>query len=215
MADILDSDPQVQRRLEEVTLGPAPSPGRKTKITQQMIRERLLAQGINLTEIEFTGKSMLLLQSSEEAPAKPAPVPSAAVARTTAFRHSSNPTARRKAEEIVQAAFQQHYHHAESKTSPLTLSVEIADEDLDAILRSSPQSLQFSEQGLRRGGPQTLTAHVTEATGNRREIRMQVWLNDMPQIMTVKYTVPKGKVLEESDLVRMPAKHGQTGGRNS
>ncbi len=212
VADILDSDPQIQRRLENITLGPAPLPGRKVKITQQLIRERMLAHGVNLTEMEFTGQAMLVLENTLSTKPMPAAAQTPAVFPAVAARPvNANATSRRRAEGIVQAAFHRHYHTSEMDAGSLTLEVDIADLDVDFLLRSDPQALQFAEKGLRRGGPQPLTALVSDAKGNRREVRMQAWLNDTPQILTVKHTVPKGKVLEENDLVRAPAKPGQAG----
>jgi flagella basal body P-ring formation protein FlgA len=218
VAEISDADPLVQRQLQAVTLGPVPPAGRKVRLTQQTIRERLLAHGVNLTEIEFTGQSVVLIETPAEPrslstpAASPPNVVPPAVARPIPVRPLPVSSGMRsKAERIVQSAFHRQYHAAANDVGPLSLVVDIPDEDVPYLLRAEPHHLRFVEAGLEWGGPQTLTLRIAETEGATRVVRLQAWLNETPQIVTVKHTVPKGQVLKESDLTRIPADAGVTG----
>ncbi len=213
LAQVDDANPQVQRQLEAVSLGPAPAPGRKLRITQQMIRQRLLAQGINLSEIEFTGQSVVVIEGPAESKSEQkSPSPTRSTAKPIAVRPLPvSPSLRKKADDVLQQAFHRQYHSAGSSVGPLKLTVEIPDDDIPSLLEVKPQRVRFVEPGLEWGGPQTLTAQFSQDDGTTRVVRVQAWLNETPHILTVKHTVPKGKVLKESDLDLVAAKHGESG----
>lgn len=212
VADVDDADPKEQMQLEAVTLGPAPAPGKKLRFTQQAIRQRLLAHGVNLTEIEFTGQSVVMIESPGEAKAtsaartassapKPIPVKPFAIAS-----HQ-----RKKAEQTIHQAFHRHYKLSSSDIGSLNLVVEIPDHDLPTLVNVDADIVRFVEPGLTWGGPQTLTAQFPRSDGSTQVVRMQAWLNEAPQILAVKHTVRKGEILKESDLIHTPAKTGETG----
>lgn len=215
VASVLDADPETERQLSGVSLGPAPAPGRKTRITQQTIRERLLAHGMNLTEIEFTGQGVVLVETPAEpkTPSSPAAASSrASAAKPVAVRpFYVSPALRKKAEEVLQTAFHRQYHAATSDVGPLKLTVTIPDDDVPHLVRVEPHQVRFVETGLEWGGPQRLTAQVIEPEGATRVIRLEAWLNESPQILTVKHTVSKGQILQEGDVAVMPAKGTETG----
>lgn len=212
VADVDDADPKEQMQLEAVSLGPAPAPGKKLRVTQQAIRQRLLSHGVNLTEIEFTGQSVVMVESPDEAktpqilktsaPAlKPVPV--------RPFAISSHQ--RKKAEQTIHQAFHRHYKLSSSDIGSLNLVVEIPDHDLPTLVNVDADIVRFVEPGLTYGGPQTLTAQFPRTDGSTQIVRMQAWLNEAPQILAVKHTVRKGEILKESDLIHKPAKTGETG----
>ncbi len=217
VADIDDVDPQIRRQLESVSLGPAPAPGKKLRITQQAIRQRLLAHGVNLSEIEFTGQAVVLLESPGEAKPAPEPKPAvAAAAKPVAVRpFSLSPSQHKRAERIVQEAFHRQFKISSAQVGSLNLAVEIPEDDVPELLKVDSQIVRFVEPGLEWGGPQTLTAQFPRRDGSTHVVRMQAWLNETPQVLTVKHTVPKGQVVRESDLVRVPAKNGETGMEHS
>jgi flagella basal body P-ring formation protein FlgA len=212
VADIAEDDPETAERLEAITLGPVPGPGRKLRITQQTIRRRLLAYGVNLSQIEFAGQSLVVVESDSE----PAPAQLPATDATPALPITPPPLTisemqRRKAEDWVQQAFRQQYHTADDALGPLDLRVRIADDDIPLILDLAPQRLRFAERGLELGGPQSLTLIVPGTDGETTFLRLEAWLSEAPQILTVAHTVPKGQVLTPEDVVEMPAKDGQAG----
>ena len=213
VADIDDGDPETQRRLETITLGPVPPPGRKTRLTQQTIRQRLLACGVNLAQIEFTGQSMVIVETaSEDAPAVvPASVEIPAAQTAAARPLLISEMQRNKAEKMVQDAFHRQYHTTGGDVGPMHLTVEFSDDNVHQILDLKPHDIRFSEPGLKWGGPQTLTIKIPEQDGSSRIIRMEAWLKQKQQILTVKHTVPKGQVIGEDDLTLVPAKEGESG----
>lgn len=165
VAEIHDADPQLQRQLQAVSLGPAPGPGRKVRLTQQSIRERLLAHGVNLSEVEFAGQSVILIDSGLESRIKadPKAPPKPVAVRPLALSASQ----KAKAEKVVQTAFHRHYRTSASDIGPLKLSVEIRDDDVPALLGVDPEQLHFVEPGLMWGGPQDLTRSIRRRTARR------------------------------------------------
>ena len=59
VAQIIDSNSEQSRRLEKVVISPAPAAGGELRIPVADIRSRLLAQGFNLAEIDFSGSSIV------------------------------------------------------------------------------------------------------------------------------------------------------------
>lgn len=212
IADIDAADPQLQRQLAAVTLGPAPAAGRKMRITQQTIRQRLLAQGINLTDIEFTGQSVVLIESPAEAKTAPQPKSPAPAAKPVAVRpFAIGPSQRKKAEQVVQDAFHRQYKSAGSNVGALKLILEISDRDVPVLMSVDPEIVRFVEDGLEWGGPQALTAQFPSGEGATQIVRVQAWLNETPQVISLKHVVLKGQVIKDSDLVKISTKAGETG----
>lgn len=207
IARIDDADPQLARQLAAVTLGPGPAQGRKLRISQQTIRERLIAHGINLTDVEFAGQGLIVIEGPSEAvqskTAKSNPI---AVRTWTPTTHQKS-----HAEKNVQTAFHRQFQGDGSDVGPLKLTVEISERDVLLLGKVEPESIQFVEPGLEWGGPQTLTAQFPSADGATHVVRMQAWLNESPQIITVKHAIPKGQMLRDDDLVKKPAADGETG----
>jgi len=212
IAHIDDADPQLQRELQAVSLGPAPAPGRKLRITQQGIRERLLAHGVNLTEIEFAGQSLIILEGPSHEVAKPKTPNTSGISNPIAVRPwVASPMQRTQAEKAIQTAFHRQFQSGSTDIGPLKLKVVIAERDVAILTHTPTELIQFVEPGLEWGGPQTLTAQFPQADGKTQIVRMQAWINETPQIVTVKHAVPKGQVLRNDDLITMPAQDGQTG----
>lgn len=207
VARIDDADPQLVKQLAAVTLGPGPAQGRKLRVSQQAIRERLIAHGVNLTDIEFAGQSLIVIEGPSNEPKV-----AAEKANPNAVRQWS-PTAnqRTQADKNVQTAFHRQFQSDGSDVRPLKLTVEISERDVMLLGKVDPDSVQFVEPGLEWGGPQTLTAKLPAADGATHVVRMQAWLNESLQIVTVKHAIPKGQVLRDDDLVTKPAAEGETG----
>lgn len=213
VADIDAADPQLQRQLAAVTLGPVPAPGRKQRITQQTIRQRLLAHGINLSDIEFTGHSVVMIESPAEvkAPVERKAAPALTPKPVTVRPFAIGPGQKKRAEQVVQKAFHRHYKASGSDVGTLTLILDIADRDVPALMAADPEMMRFVEEGLEWGGPQTLTAQFPSGDGTTQVVRMQTWLNETPQVVSLKHIIPKGQVIRESDLIKVSAQEGETG----
>lgn len=205
-------DPQLQRQLSAVTLGPAPAPGRRQRLTQQAIRQRLLAHGVNLSEIEFTGQSVVMIESPAEA--KPAPemkAPALPLKPVAVRPFAIGPAQTKKAEDVIQKAFHRHYKAAGSDVGSLTLILNISDRDVPTLMTADPEMIRFVEDGLEWGGPQALTAQFPAGDGATQVVRVQAWLNEIPQVISLKNTIPKGQVIKDSDLMKVSAKAGESG----
>lgn len=57
IADVLDDDPAVVAKLRSMTIAPAPRPERELRLEFAMIRARLVARGVDMTQTEFLGSS--------------------------------------------------------------------------------------------------------------------------------------------------------------
>ena len=66
VAEVTDRDANRAVRLQQITLAPAPGTERPLRLDFATIRSRLLAQGVNLADIEFSGRSVVTVTSSAE-----------------------------------------------------------------------------------------------------------------------------------------------------
>ncbi|HAW31813.1 MAG TPA: hypothetical protein DCY03_27515, partial [Planctomycetaceae bacterium] len=65
IADVLHADPEQVTRMQGMILQPAPPQGRTQVITISQIRGRLQALGVDLSQLELTGRSQVQVSSQE------------------------------------------------------------------------------------------------------------------------------------------------------
>jgi flagella basal body P-ring formation protein FlgA len=233
VARVSDVDLARRAQLEEITLAPPPAAGRSARMTYDDIRSRLLAHGVNLAELEFRGRSQVMVNASDilststtatRAPEPPPPPPAKPPIKPVAFETAKpppkplpeakvSPSDERRAQEIMQTAFQREFRPADAVQSPLKFRCELLRDDVRRVLAAPADKIRFEQAQLISGGPQPLTAWwpSPDEPRERLTVQLQAWVDRVPLVLGVKHAIPKGYPLNPSDLAWMPAKDSQQG----
>jgi flagella basal body P-ring formation protein FlgA len=220
VARISDVDSAQRVQLEQITLAPSPAAGRTVRLAYDDVRQRLLAHGVNLAQIEFRGRSQVLVSTSDIHTAgatEPAPPP--APARIVPVRPMAKPVAEplvsepqlRRVRECLAAAFQREFRIGEAKSGPLQIRCECANTDAFKLLAVSAEAVRFEPARVVTGGPQPLVAYWTNVDGQRETATVQAWVQRAPQVLSVKHGIPKGYVLQPADLTWTTTKDTASG----
>ncbi len=67
VAEVFDDDPEALDRLKAVTIEPAPAPGQQHRLTLQQITDRLRAHAIEMSSIEFSGRTVVTVTRKADA----------------------------------------------------------------------------------------------------------------------------------------------------
>lgn len=198
IADVLHADTEQTARLEAMTLHPAPAPGRTLVITISQIRSRLQILGVDLSQLELTGKSRVRVTL------KPADQP--AVRAPVSSQHDI-----KKAEEKVQRALTDWVKRSFSDQSQYLYTVRIHPDDVLMILKSRADSFRFHGLDRHVETEQELILKLLDSKRVSNQARVYCQLQKVPEILATKYTLNKGTVIRADDLVWVNPEKNQTG----
>jgi flagellar basal body P-ring formation protein FlgA len=217
VAAIRSVDPVEAASLGEITLGPAPAPGGRRRITFDEIRQRLLTKGVNLTTIEFAGSQTVDVVDTSprtsSSQANGADVMHAAAKSTTivtsavASTRSREPSARERSavEARLVAAFEQAFVSSDPQSPGLQVTFDVTPELIQQLPVDSAAVLTIAETEVRQGGPQPLTVTWTDGTSSQpRSATVSVWVQPQQRTLAVRHTLPAKAVVQPSDLQWVP-----------
>jgi flagella basal body P-ring formation protein FlgA len=195
VADVAAPDAAETERIKQISLGPAPAPGRQLRLDLAAIRSRLESQGVNLSAAEFTGSSLVTVATAGEPRTR------------ESFTRRVSPTAARlqveRAQALVADAIAEILRLRAPELAAATVDVQIAPQDAAVILMSASAAagrLQVSGGGAPWDVPQKMVVHVADSDGTPHDLLVQVAIARLPKVVTVNYAVPRGQILRREDL---------------
>ena len=191
VADVFDRNPETVRELRAVTLLPAPASGSQLQLDFATIRSRLQTKGFNLTGIEFTGRSVVTVS-----------VPASRMSRPNAvFMRTPKVTNRQvdRAEKLLSAVIRNYLRSAE--LGDINVEVQL---DRSVVLRVL--SGQATGYEVRGGRPpwdawQLLTVRFIDGDERLQTVQVHCRVVEYPYVAMVKYTLPRGHVIRQEDIV--------------
>lgn len=190
VADIRHADPAVVQRLTAIIVGPAPDAGREATISFEAVRSRLMAAGVGLADVEFSGASSITVKGESPAGAAPA----AKKPRTVPA------DARQRAERAAAAAVRRHLSSRVGAAS-IAVAAEVAENDVADLARAETQGFEVSGGAAPWFGRQTFTLRFLDPAERVREGRVDCVVSQRPSVLAARYALPKGQVLRPDDLV--------------
>lgn len=133
IAEVYEDDDAKLERLKAVTIEPAPVPGAQHRIPLQQIVERLRAHNVNLSTIEFAGRSVVLVGRKPE---------QTRASVTTTVAPVTTPTT------IVTASFEEPQREATPST-PKVLQKASGEDLIPAPAKTDYRYLKLTPQELR------------------------------------------------------------------
>ena len=198
IADVLNADAEQTTRMEAMSLQPAPAQGRTLVITVSQIRSRLQALGVDLSQLELTGKSQVRV--SQKQLNQPA-------TRTRVSTQHDKKTAEEKVHRALSGWVKRYF----TDQNHYLLTVRIHPEDIALVLKSRADSFRFP--GLKRilETEQEVSLKLNDSSGSSSQARVYCIIQMIPEILATKYTLNKGTVIRADDLVWIKPEQNQSG----
>lgn len=199
IADVLHADPEQVTRMQSMILQPAPPQGRTQVITISQIRGRLQALGVDLSQLELTGRSQVRVSSQKEEQEAKRP-------QVVTTRQDLE-----QAEQKVQQAFSDWIRSSYPNSQQFSLTVRLPRENVQQVLDNRADMFRFAGLDQLLETEQAVGMKLIDAQGQVHEMRIICQLKRIPEILAAKYTLNKGTVVRADDLVWIRPEKEQTG----
>lgn len=190
VADVRGSDPAQSQKLSAIILGPGPDAGRETTVTFETVRSRLMAAGMDLADIEFSGSSSVIVRGGSYA-AAPAP---------ERLPRGPSRDVRERAERAAGAAVRR-YLSSKLGSQSVAVTAQVPDAEADAIAAAEPHGFEVSGGMAPWTGPQTFTLRFLDAGERICEAQVGCVVSQRPSVLAARHALPKGYVVRPDDLV--------------
>lgn len=208
IAEIAAETEVEQTRLAGLSLAPVPASGRSQRLTLAEIRHRLLALGVDLSDVEFSGSSSVLVYGTD-LPAAETPTPNAprpaprAIVTDSSLRRLQERLARDLAADLARKA---------PELGPCEVSLELTTGQAETLAAAHEVPVDalagttIAQVGTWNGGTppwtgsQALRLHVTTREGRVTEIPVSATITPWRRVVVVRNHVTKGHILTSADV---------------
>lgn len=193
VADIRDASGELAHRLEEVELCPAPAAGRSHRLDFETIRGRLAARGIPLSELEFSGTSVIQVNGPEitRLPGEIQQVGGATVSEATQERTTR----------VVEQAIAKFVRQQAPEAGTVQVALRLTPEQAAMLLASGGARLQVAGGRAPWVGVQDFVVRAMDQRGADRQLVIRCAVTPLPRVLVPRFAIPKGQIIKEEDLV--------------
>ena len=190
LAQIDSTEPADSQRLEAVIIGPAPPAGRDAVIAFETVRSRLLAAGVDLSMLEFSGPANIAVSvDAVETETQP-----------STARQSVPLDARQRAEQAVTDAIGR-YLSMRTAGGSFAVTANLNAADSDALLIAATRGTDVAGGEPPWIGEQVFTLRFVGSSDGIRELRVPCTVAARPSVLVAKTSLPRGHLLRPDDLV--------------
>ena len=189
IAELHTSDPVDAQRLSAVILGPAPADGRDGSITFETVRSRLLAAGIDLAAVEFSGPATIPITGSKTSPKKASPT-----------HNKLGNDAVSRIDDVVSRAIRR-YLALQSSGEAFEVAPTLTSETARLLASAATRGVDVSGGRAPWSGQQTFLLKVLDAQDHIQEVQVVCKVTARPAVLAAKAPLPRGHVIGPDDLV--------------
>lgn len=189
IAQIHDADEKLVARLAAATLFPAPSAGRSKAVDFETIRARLVSQGFNLSDLEFSGASQITVNGIRVADAADAQEDTA-----------SNELARRRAETMMAKAIRQLLKEQAPSVGNVNIALQLTPKQVGLLNSSASARIEVFGGREPWVGHQEFRAAFYDRHGQRQEYQVTAVIKPLPQVVVASTNLPRGHVVRAEDV---------------
>lgn len=204
VADIQDADAEMAARLSAVTLSPAPGVARSLRLEFEAIRGRLVAQGVNVGAIEFSGSSVVTVTVAQEVvvpPKKGAPPP-------------VSEGIQKRLDTLIVAAIGKYLRQAAPQLGNVAISTNLTPEQSALLVACGYAKYQVSGGADPWSGVQIFDLRFVDRQGEPHQLEINCQVTPHPRVLVLKHDVRPGHVLAAEDFAWQqlePLKAGAAG----
>lgn len=203
IADISELDPVTTAEMRRTVICPAPVAGREVVLTFDQVRSVLNARGMNMSSITFTGKSQVRVVNAAPVAVQEAP----RVVQASNWQVES-------AQKILTESIRSYYGQQNPQCLDCDLKVEFPTELVNDFLSGDPRSLIIEGAIPQWNQPQIIGVRFNSAKSGAMQMPVRVCMTQLPLVLSVRETLPRGHVVREQDLVWKKVTAGTAGVNN-
>jgi len=189
VAELHAADAADEQRLSAVILGPAPAAGREGSITFETVRSRLLAAGVDLADVEFSGPAIVPISAMNAVPQE----------TTTAHGTLGHDAMSRLEQVIVQAI--RRYLAVQSAGESFEVSASITADEARLLASAVTRGVDVSGGNAPWPGQQTFILKVIDAHEQVQVVQVTCKVTPRPMVLAAKAALSRGHVIGPDDLV--------------
>ena len=189
VAQIHDADEKLTAKLSAATLFPTPAPGRSKTVDFETIRNRLVSQGFNVSDLEFSGSSQVTVSGSRTADADDAGGDS-----------TNADLARRRADEMIAKAIRQLLQNQAPALGNVQVEPQLSPKQIGLLNSSASARVEVYGGKDPWVGHQTFRAAFYDRQGQRQEYQVTAVIQPLPQVIVASSNLPKGHVVRAEDV---------------
>lgn len=200
VAEITSTSAEFREQLLEIPLGPGPSMGRPMMVDQVQVHQRLVAMGVNLSQVEYSGSGRTVLSFAATAEDRPAPV----IQQVSKVEHEPRIRIDRgKINAMLVEAFKKEFRWGEKSAMP-AVGIEPHEETPPAIWAAlaAGGAVRFQADQLEDLPEQWVNATV-ETTAGGAPLPVKLKIRFTPQLKHVAFrrAMQKGEIVQQADLM--------------
>jgi flagella basal body P-ring formation protein FlgA len=192
VATVSGGDAETVKRLEQTVLGPAPAPGRSTRLDFDEMRSRLEATGVSTADATFSGAAVVVVSCNR-------PVVPIVRQPKRKTRVNVSETQVRRAEKIMTQSVRQSLR-ARSRAGNLVLDVVVDPTDVPIILASASEGFELGSLDPKNANSQNVQVLTQDSQGRPVKFQIQCMVSEKPRVPVLNRSVSGGEVIREDDL---------------
>jgi flagella basal body P-ring formation protein FlgA len=193
VATVSGGDAASIARLEQTVLGPAPAPGRTSRLDFDEIRSRLEATGASTADANFSGAAVVVVSCTQQA------APAARKSKRKTHVNVS-PAQVRRAEKIMTQSVRQSLRGKGREAGNLFLEVVVEPSDVPIILAGATEGFQLGPIDVHNANTQNVDVRTQDSQGQAVRFQIQCVASEKPRLPVLTRSVTAGEVIHEDDL---------------
>jgi flagella basal body P-ring formation protein FlgA len=193
VATVSGGDAETVKRLEQTVLGPAPAPGRNTRLEFEEMRSRLEATGLSTADANFSGAAAVVVSSVK-------PVVPIVRQPKRKSRVNVSQTQVQRAQKIMTQSVRQSLRATRRDMGNLFLDVVVDPADVSVILAHATEGFELGAVDPKNIDPQIVQVRAQDSEGRAVRFQIQCVLSEKPRVPVLTRSVSSGEVIHEDDL---------------
>jgi len=188
VAEVLDSDPNRVRGLQQIILAPAPAPGGELLFDHQQIRSRLQAVGINPLDLEFAGQSRVWVSGGGERPGN------------SRIPQNVTLTQQQKAQSLVEEAVSRSLSQRYPQAGRFQVVARLNEQQASAILQADSARIAATGGMPPFQQEQNYLVQFVSKEGKQDVMQVVCSANIVPRVLAVMHPISRGQIVRIEDL---------------
>lgn len=193
IAEITRAEGDLIEKLYRIQLIPAPPAGRDATVDYSTIRSRLLAHGVDLSSVEFTGHSRVKVVSG-------------AVAETNLIRQVSSSGRviqwrKKEVDRILSLAIHSYLSTAATNAGRYSVESRLTEDQISSILSCNKRTVQVRGGQMPLQGKQTFELRFETNSRQAKAMGVVVNLQPLPFVLAAQSQLPRGHIVRQDDLM--------------
>jgi flagella basal body P-ring formation protein FlgA len=189
VAEIHDADAELVQRLAGVMLFPTPAAGRSKAVDFETIRGRLASQGFNLTELEFSGSSLLTVSGARFGDGS---IPAASAAATE--------LSQKRADDMVTSGVRAYLKEKAASLGNIQVELKLTPKQVSLLTAAASARVEISGGNEPWTGHQSFRAGFYDRPGHLVALLIDCRVTPLPQVLVASANLPKGHVVSAEDV---------------